>query len=44
MNNNTFQPKAYEPPRVETIVVAIEQGIATTTENVGKTNPDLGWD
>ena len=44
MNNNTFQTKAYEPPRVEMIVVAIEQGIATTTENVGKTNPDLGWD
>lgn len=44
MNNIIIQTKAYEPPRVETIVVEIEQGIATTTENVGKTNPDLGWD
>jgi hypothetical protein len=44
MNNKIFQTNHYESPRVEMIVVEVEQGIAAsiTTENPG-CNPEQDW-
>ena len=45
MNNKIFQTNPYVSPRIEVVVVEVEQGIAAsiTTENPGY-NPEQGWD
>lgn len=43
MNNQNYQTNHYTSPKIEVIVVEVEQGIAVTNENVGDTNPELDW-
>ena len=44
MKNKTNQLTPYTLPLIEVIAVEVEQGISVTNENVGNTNPDMGWD
>ena len=44
MNNKIFQTNHYESPRVEMIVVEVEQGIAASQIETPGKYPEQGWD
>ena len=44
MNNKIFQTNHYESPRVEMIVVEVEQGIAASQIETPGQNDELPWD